>query len=594
MQQQPQHKEYFRGVRQGLPRESGPLEYQGKAGLADGAGTFRGPARFRGKRAILSGGGVLLAMGVAFVALTLPAVHDLRGIFPQLSHLWAIGGNRTEIVWLFVKAAAPLLLLVIALIVYLLWGLLRSEQEPSGRAPGPPAARVTGVSGDSRYAPVPQAPRPSPTGAGSGTSSHSGAAGRPGAVRTLPTEKKRQVEERRKVLRRQRNAGRTSIAHDQLSRIDAVPGKEGRSGAGNQVGTGVAARGGSEEEVAVYLSISLLGEVSVVVCNPETGRRMEVPMQRSPRRRELLAYVAWQRGKTVKRDKLLHDIFERDLPEDDERDDIERVSQNFNKHTQLLRNDINSVAGQLGLPRLMVLEHATDWWLAKYCKVVDLDAIDAEYSIIERAVREGNLETPAVREACDRLIEAYRDRDFLQKHVQDHEFEPWTQSWVRDPFTSYRDYFLAALWYRAEIERISGERLAAEGETLQARQRACFERAASLYERYALYAPKTRFDKKVYGREPGVRISQSERALRRCIDMYSLTNNTQAVDTVYEEYKKLMRSVFPSGVAWKPSPETVVVLEEARAQTREHRFRGQIQPHEMSEAERDREASASS
>jgi len=407
------------------------------------------------------------------------------------------------------------------------------------------------------------------------------------------------AEERRKDWQKRRNAGRTPIVHSRLPYIERGIGLSGVKGASSPpsdaalISEDGGGNGCSDEAETIYLFISLLGEVSVVVRNPETGQQMEVPMQRSPIRRELLAYVAWQRGKTIKRDKLLHDIFERELSDDEKLDEIDRVSQNFNKHTQLLRNDINAVAKQVGLPRLLVLEHATDWWLAKYCRVVDLDIIDSEYSIIERAVREGNLESPVVRTACDRLIDVYRERDFLQKHVGDHEFEPWVQSWVRDPFTSYRDYFLAALWYRAEIERITGEHLVAEGEAQQSQQRSCFERAASLYERYALYAPKTRFDKKVYGREPGVRISQSERALRRCIDMYSLTNNTQAVDKVYEEYKKLMRSIFPSGVAWKPSQETVMVLEEAKAQTRAHRFRGQIQPHDMSEVEPDRDTSAS-
>jgi hypothetical protein len=584
----------------------GPM-FVAKPSAEKGAGNVSGNAGLR--RAIFIGI-VLIAMLVAGVTLTLPAVHDLAGIFPQFSQLWSIAGNRVEIFWLFVKAASPLLVAVIALILYLLWSLVMGgeEAQPKHAAPAPSLGREARAPQPTFFSPqarpgapayTSQAPPSAPA-----SPEYVPPAQPTGVVhisQPLPrVQRGRQrtgaaapeagalAKQRKRQWQQKRFEGRTPLAHSRLAEVAG-----GLSPRASETG-------GEDDEAAgdaaplAELDIRLLGEISLVVRNLATSREMTVPMLRSGKRRELLAYVAWQRGKRIMRDKLLHDVFERELGGDEgDEPDVERLSANFNTQTKLLRRDINEVAQKLGLPRLKILDHDPDWRLLDYCRVVDLDIIDSQYSVIERAVRDGNLETPAVREACDRLIEAYHETDFLQRHVERREFEPWAQSWVRDPFTAYRDYYLAALWYRAEIERITGERLAGDGEQLSVQQRAYFERAASLYERYALYAPKTRFDKKVYGREPGVRISQSERALRRCIDMYSVTNNTQAVDHVYEEYKKLMRQVFPSGVTWKPSAETVTVLEEARAQTREHRFRGQIQPHDMGEAERDREQSPS-
>ena len=335
---------------------------------------------------------------------------------------------------------------------------------------------------------------------------------------------------------------------------------------------GVAADAAGNGENSVYVIITLLGEVAVTVVNPATGQRARVDMQSSPKRRELLAYFAWQRKKTIPRTAILHDVFKRHLQsrpaEDEAEDEARRAKSNFATQVKLLRNDINAVAQTIGLPRLRVVEHAKEWWLAPYCRVSDLDTIEQHYRRLEQVVREQTLVTPEVAQACDHLISAYQG-DFLEKHVRNHEFDPWSQCWVRVPFTTYRDIYLTALWTRAEYEVFVGETIMGESEQDRLyKQCACFERAARLYEEYALYAPNTRFDTKVYGREPGERIRLGERALQRAMAMYSRSQNTQAADAAFEGYKRVMRSIFPPGVGWEPSVETREVLAEARAHTR--------------------------
>jgi hypothetical protein len=354
--------------------------------------------------------------------------------------------------------------------------------------------------------------------------------------------------------------------------------------------------GAAEDETQraepVYVIIHLLGEITVEVLSPDGSKREAVSMKPSEVRRELLAYLAWQRGKTIPRDFILRDVFQHRLTKEDERDEDERLKNLFSQHNKNLRGDINQVAARLGHEtRLRVTEYdSTEWWLADYCIVPDLDEVEAQWKVIDLAARAGKLETVAVRDACDRLIAAYPG-DFLEKQVKNHEYD--TQSWVRGPFTLYRDYMLAALWYRAEYERIAGDRIGKDIEEsrynsqdeisrAKAEQGTYYDRAADFYRRYALYAPSTRFDTKVYGKEPGERIRLSERALRWAIRMYSLSReggNLQAADGVFETYKKVLIPVYRSvHQDWKPSKETEKVLENARAMTTAHQFSMRITP----------------
>jgi len=78
-------------------------------------------------------------------------------------------------------------------------------------------------------------------------------------------------------------------------------------------------------------------------------------------------------------------------------------------------------------------------------------------------------------------------------------------TWVRKPFTLYRDYFLQAVLYAAEYElragqQLAGEHLDDEGEVAEERrkrQRTHYSRAAQLYRTYAMRACDSRMDLKV-------------------------------------------------------------------------------------------------
>jgi len=84
--------------------------------------------------------------------------------------------------------------------------------------------------------------------------------------------------------------------------------------------------------------------------------------------------------------------------------------------------------------------------------VVDLELVEREHQIIAESEKRRLLFStiPApVKEACDRLIAAYRG-DFLEDLVAAYSVE--LEPWVRRPYTLYRDYYLAALRYTAEFE----------------------------------------------------------------------------------------------------------------------------------------------
>ncbi len=504
----------------------------------------------------------LLALAGLLVTLfqfTRPAVQALAAIFPHLAHLWTISGNRGPIVWLAVRAVAPLLWLVMVALVYWLWLGVTDLFHEEAQIPAVNRGHALGVTAPAPLRPSPPAP-------------------------DSPPHKRLHTSSQLAARRHTRHLlGRHQLRHAShpLATLPAITAEQPAPQASPLEPAALSHGAGTAHELAsppVYVQIRLLGEVSVVVRNPHTGQEAKIPMQASHKRRELLAYFAWQRDKTILRDAILHDVFERGLSEDDGDgiDEAQKVKSNFASQVKFLRQDINAVAATFGLPRLNVVDHAREWWLAPYCRVIDLDLIEEQYRIIEAAIRDNTVETTDVRDACDRLIAAYR-WDFLEKHVKNREYEPWHQCWVRAPFTTFRDYYLTALWIRAEYEAVAGEKVVGNDEQERMRQqRACFARAGYFYEKYALHAPNTRFDLKVYGREPGERIRTSERALRRGLEMYSLSLNIQAVDALFENYKKVMRTVFPAGLPWKPSPETEEVLAEARAQTRTHRLQGRI------------------
>ncbi len=341
--------------------------------------------------------------------------------------------------------------------------------------------------------------------------------------------------------------------------------------------------------------IRLLKEVTMTLCVPGGGQ-VTVPISLHVKRLQLLAYIAWRRGEMIDRDKILEHIFGWGVR--DEEATEEKLSERFESHKKLIRRKIreevmehvNTPAGRQVIdPDIDPFVSASGFWgLATICRVEDLETIETDYKVIALARNEGKLvdEIPEeVKEACERLIASYPG-DFLASLLKKYpgEFRPWQgrSSWVRKPYTQYRDYYLEALWYAAEYEWRVGQRYVTDehaemGEVNQRKQQESFGRAAQLYQRYAMYACNSKFDAKAtFGAhgEVGERIGMSERALRRCVMLLGATGSTDLVNQVWSAYSTQMKSI--SDQRWQPSKETLADVEAARAQTNAYRFAAQV------------------
>src|SRR5262249_54624437 len=138
------------------------------------------------------------------------------------------------------------------------------------------------------------------------------------------------------------------------------------------------------------------------------------------------------------------------------------------------------------------------WRLADVCRVEDLALIDENYQEIALARKEGllakNIPLSVVR-ACEQIVdEKNYPGDFLASLIGDfsQEFSPWEGkgSWIKKPFTLYRDRYLDALW-------LLGQHYADLSEHSASREELC-AKAAGLYEKYAMHACKSRLDLKVF------------------------------------------------------------------------------------------------
>jgi len=112
--------------------------------------------------------------------------------------------------------------------------------------------------------------------------------------------------------------------------------------------------------------------------------------------------------------------------------------------------------------------------------------VEEQHQLIQQAFDEGLLvdSVPEViKEACDRLRKAYAG-DFLADLLHDSPEE--VGSWMRKPFTQYRDYLLHAGCYAAAHRLLAGHRSqdehrSGEGEAAEERrkrQRTHYSRAA--------------------------------------------------------------------------------------------------------------------
>ncbi len=306
-----------------------------------------------------------------------------------------------------------------------------------------------------------------------------------------------------------------------------------------------------------YVCISLFGEVRIWLEREDT--QVVVPI-RSYRRQELLAYIATlapSREQRVSSDCIITDVFEHIAP----KSDVENLRGLFQKHTQLLRKELNEVAGEMNFPpvRLFQFEKvdnsSTKWWLSNECKIVDLTAVRLAHERIEAIKEEGNENPDLLKASCEQLIRLYQSYqgDYLEKHLVQYDFGDTT--WIRDPFTHYRDMYLQALWDAAVAEH---NRLLTPLSD-QDRYRSA-KKAASLYRAYALYAPKNRN----FAINVKKNVRQSERAIRGYLRICCWLMDAQAADNGYALYEYLMRREYPE---WRPDKKTIELLQAIRQQS---------------------------
>jgi hypothetical protein len=310
-----------------------------------------------------------------------------------------------------------------------------------------------------------------------------------------------------------------------------------------------------------------------------------------------VALGARQCGQTISLDKLREHIFGYGRADEDAtpkklQDALDSAKKEIRRQLRLATLQVNQEAGYEAIPPNLDIFAIRNkrYGLLELCYVSDLSLIEAQHQIIQQAFDEGLLvdSVPeAIKEACDRLRKAYAG-DFLADLL--HESPEEVGSWVRKPFTLYRDYFLQAVLYAAEYELREGQQLADEhlddegeaAEERRKRQRVHYSRAAQLYRTYAMRACDSRVDLKVTfggsGRAHGERVDMSERSLRRCISLYGILGSTHMVNQVYSAYYKFMKTI--SAKAWEPSKETLQDLQGAQAQTNAYRFSAKVMPHE--------------
>ena len=526
---------------------------------------------------------VVASAGVSLVIWTIPNLGEFSRNVSQLPALWQVSSNQPEIKRLVASVFAPIIIALIVGACCWLWYTIKPfvwpEREEANRQsiihpgatdissrPVPPLQVLyQGASSITPTLPITPLPPVLEESAQKqqAVAGHEGETEQPGNGRANPAFSA-------PVLR---------------SEPGRKPGGEGQEAA---LPSGTAASTGDGAERPVYITINLLKEVHLSLHTPDRALTVPLPLSGTIIRVQLLAYIAWQQGKKVNRDKMLEDVFGHG--KSDEEATPKRLGEAFDSHRKFLRKDlrdaidrINEQAGQTVIPPgLDFFENGNKlWWLADVCRVTDLEAVEASFRMIEQADNSGILANSVpeeVNEACLALIDAYKG-DFLGNLLKDYaeDFDPWSQSWVRRPYTLFRDYYLDALWYAAGYELKKGQAIEA-GEAQQEEQRQHFDRAARFYRTYAMHATSSRWDLKVSfgrnGREHGERVMQSERAMRRCIMLYGAMDMTHMVDKVWTAYYKHMRRF--SAEVWDADEDTRKDLEAARSRTGAYRLPTQI------------------
>ncbi len=338
------------------------------------------------------------------------------------------------------------------------------------------------------------------------------------------------------------------------------------------------------------VTITLLKQMRAWV-HADDGTILEIKLRGGEKaiRLLLLAYIAWRKGDPVDRDKLLTYVLcagkRRDMTTDQLgevfdaakrylRQDLDRAVNELEQNGHLVSTDVDFFQSEPGFYRL----HAC-------CQVTDLEKIEEHYRTIQIARKEGLLDEkldgsipPWVIEACQKLIDAYPG-DFLQSLLE--RFSDEFGSWVREPFTLYRDYYLDALLIMANYESACGRHGVDEGhsrEHMEEQRRRHSARAAQFFYDYAMYAIKSAWDRKLKftykAGKDGERVIRAERAMRRCVVELGILGQPDTIDHVYLVFKERMATL--SEGYWKPDPDTENDVVEAKKTTSAYRFSSQM------------------
>jgi hypothetical protein len=571
----------------------------------------------------------------ALLVWSVPAWNILAPHFTQLPALWEIAANRRTILVLLVKLGSPLLVALLLGAVCWLWALLKPLVRPENEAHAPPAWIPEAPAPVSPVQPDGETPAP-PSIPAAGQAQHeipetaNPAGGHPAFPETsfpptqevpglsaasqplgddihfegeTETDEYAREDESQQESVLPRDEGHIST-HEPFSSQEHASSASGMAPLSAEVPETAASEpppslaptpsaetseSSSLESSSLpplaeiaepYIAITLLKQVTMTLCAGEMSIPVSVPL--NTKRVQLLAYIAWQRGSQVQRDPLVEHVFGRDYS------DPQQLSQAFDSHKKAIREALRRAIKQFNTqarqevfsPTLDVFaQKYPKYWLAPHCHVVDLEIIEAEHQRIEAARTAGQLVTGvplAVKEACEQLCAAYTG-DFLEEVITSAPTE--VSGWARVPYTRYRDYYLEALWYRAEYELHQGqqwadERPGPEGEARRRKQREHWSQAAEFYKTYAMKACSSRFDLKVTFTTPGgqasERVTMGERALRRCLQIYHAMGSSHLIDQTYATYAREMRTV--SAKTWGPGLKTQRLLEELKEHTTAYHF----------------------
>lgn len=554
------------------------------------------PSRWRKPALVIGIVGIL-----AFVLWTLPNWAEFWNNVSQFPTLWQIPANRRTILYLTIKVASPLLIMGILGIVVWLYFLIEFPQNEDAEdvtRSEPMQQQATASKRRDRDLHVSLPAQ---------TLETQGATSFPSlpvqllskAARFDPETPLPPTLSLQEAMRKQ---AEESNSMNSLVRVDqsklVIPGGSNLTLASPAQASYLPQPLLPESELRAapepLISIRLLKDVSMVINAPNGGGHFVVPLSLNAKRVQLLAYIAWRRGELIDRDKILEHVFGWGLSDEDATE--EKLSERFESHKKLLRKKIREVViEQINKPmgRQVIDPDALDpfvsdsgfWGLSDICRVEDIEIVEAEHKVIALARKDGKLvdEIPEfVMGACERLIASYPG-DFLETVIKKYpsEFRAWQgkSSWVKRPYTLYRDYYLDALWYAAQYEWRMGQRHGTGnmGEGDMRKQQEHYGRAAQKYQSYAMYACNSKFDAKAtFGAhgEYGERVGMSERALRRCVVLLGAIGRTDLVNQVWSAYLAQMKSA--SDHRWQPSKETQADVQAAKEQTNAYRFAAQV------------------